>query len=187
MEWTEIDESQLAVQAISDPEAFAALYHRYFERIYNYIRCRVQNPDIADELTSQVFERIMHKLPTFRPQVGLFAAWLWTIVRNVVNDFFRQQKRAIFVNLDTVREIGAASPDLTDTIIEQETRAELLTALKSLSEREQDLLGLKYWADLSNKEIAIMMGLSEANVAIIAYRATRRLAEQMAAGRKNYG
>ena len=185
--WTEVDESQLAVQAISDPEAFAALYNRNFERIYNYIRCRVQKSDIANELTSQVFERIMNKLPTYQPQVGQFTAWLWTVVRNVVNDFFRRQNRMMFVNWDTVKEMSATSLDLVDVVIEQETRTELLTALQRLSEREQDVLGLKYWADLSNKQIAKMLELSESNVAVIAFRATRRLAEHMESGRKIHG
>lgn len=95
LDGTEVDESQLAVQAVRDPEPFTVLYNRYFERIYN---------------------------------------------------FFRRHKRAIFVNLDTVLEMGATTSDLADTVIEQETRMELLTAIRSLFEREQDVLGLKYWA-----------------------------------------
>lgn len=187
MAWTEVDESQLAVRAVSDAEAFAALYNCYFGRIYNYIRCRVQKPDIADDLTSQVFERILLKLPAYQPQLGQFAAWLWTIVRNVVNDHFRQQQRHPFVHLDAVKEIAATFSDLAESVIERETRAELLAALTSLSGREQDALGLKYWAGLNNRQIAGIMALSETNVAVIVYRATRRLAKQLAPGRESHG
>ena len=72
-------------------------------------------------------------------------------------------------------------------MIERETQAELLEAIKSLSQRERDLLGLKYWACLSNKQIAVIAGLSETNVAVIVYRATRRLAERLAPWREKHG
>lgn len=182
MAWTEVDEPQLAVRATSDPEVFADLYNLYFDRVYNYIRCRVQKADIADDLTSKVFERVLVKMYSYQPQLGHFTAWLWSIVRNIVADYFRQQKRHPLINLDSMREVGCGAPDLADCVIKMETRAELLAAIKSLSEREQDVLGLKYWASLNNRQIAVITGLSEANVAVIVYRATRRLAKRLAPG-----
>ncbi|GAB6174405.1 sigma-70 family RNA polymerase sigma factor [Paradesulfitobacterium aromaticivorans] len=186
--WTEnVDDPQLVAQACNDPEAFTRLYNLYFGRVYNYIRCRVQKPDIADDLTSKVFERVLVKLSTYHPELGQFAGWLWSIVRNTVADYFRQQKRHPSINLDAIREIGCSTADPADRVIERETQAELLEAIKSLSQREQDLLGLKYWACLSNKQIAVIAGLNETNVAVIIYRATRRLAERLAPWREKHG
>ncbi|MHB8158863.1 MAG: RNA polymerase sigma factor, partial [Desulfocucumaceae bacterium] len=87
------NETEIVLQAVSDSLAFEELFDHYFPRVYNYVRCRVGNSDVADDLTSHILERIYFKLDTYRPEYGIFAPWLFTIAQYTVTDYYRKQKR----------------------------------------------------------------------------------------------
>lgn len=168
-------EAALARQAVRDRLAFAALYDRYFTRVYNYVRFRCSEPEVADDLTSQVFERALAHIASFRPEKAPFGAWLFAIARNALNDHLRAQKRHPWLPLDGLRRLVTRTPSPEEAVIEAETRNELQAALSTLSERERDVIGLKFAAGLTNRQIAEMSGLSESNVGVIVYRALHRL------------
>lgn len=80
-------ERGLARQAQRDAEAFAALYDRYFPRIYAYIAYRVGSRELAEDLTAAIFERAFRNLADFRPRGdGSFSSWFYRIARNAVAD-----------------------------------------------------------------------------------------------------
>ncbi len=165
-----VDQSQAG-----DRYAFVRLYDEYFPRVYNYVRYRCGDAATADDLTAQTFERALDRLEQYDPQRAPFGAWLFAIARSVVNNDLRAETRRGCLPL----EICDRQPDRSDTpeesLIQVETQAELLEALAVLSERERDLLSLKFAARLTNRRIGQITGLSEANVAVILYRALHRL------------
>jgi len=169
------NELALVAEATAEPTAFAAIYDHYFRSIYNYVRYRVVDADITDDLTAQVFEKALVSLEGFKPDRGSFAAWLFTISRNMVNDHLRAEKRRRWLSLDILRAKANLDSLPEETIVRNETRAELLLAVTRLSDRERDLLALKFVAGLSNRSIAELTGLSQSNVGVILYRAVRRL------------
>lgn len=169
------NENQLLLQATIDPEAFAEIYDYYFTRVYNYVRSRVNRSSVADDLTSQIFERVLFKLDKFHPERGSFGTWLFTIAHNIITDYLRNQEQRHTVSLDAVRELACARNGPEEAYILQESQQDLQAALELLNNRERNLIGLKFWAGLNNRQIAQMTGLSESNVGVILYRSIRRL------------
>jgi RNA polymerase sigma-70 factor (ECF subfamily) len=175
------NESALVARATAEPAAFAAIYDHYFSRVYNYVRYRVGDTEMTDDITAQVFERVLVNVGRYCPERAPFAAWLFAIARNAVNDHFRAQKRLRWLSLDALRDRASVEPRPEEVVIHAETRAELLAAVARLSDREQDLIALKFAAGLTNRRIAEMTGLSQSNVGVILYRAVRRLRAKLSA------
>jgi RNA polymerase sigma factor (sigma-70 family) len=169
------NEKELVMQALTDKQCFAAIYDHYYPRIYNYIRLRV-NCNIVEDLASQVFEKAISKLDHYSPQKGEFSIWLFTIAVNTVRDHLRAQKRCVFDFTATIEELAEAhEPNIEEKVFQYETNDKLLDALKRLSIREQNIIALKFWWNLTNRRIAQMMDLDENNVAVILLRALKRL------------
>lgn len=169
------DMSELATKAYHDPQAFTEIYESFFPRIYNYVRYRVKNPETTDDLTSLIFEKVFKNIKCFRPEQGNFTAWLFAIAHNVVSDHFRNWNKNQCSSLDVYDEIAGTSQDLGEVVVENEIRSKLLNALAELSERERNIIALKFWSGLTNRSISKLIGLSESNVGVIIYRAIRRL------------
>lgn len=174
MKHIELCTEESLADAVADADTFEKVYDFYFPRIYNYIRFRVGDPHLTDDLTSQVFENALKKLDNYNSQKGKFAAWLFAIAHNTVVDHFRKKEN----NLSTYKDIDKlidTTFDVEKACIAKEFRAELFQALNSLNERERNIIGLKFWSGLTNRKIASLMGLSENNIGIIIYRSIIRL------------
>jgi RNA polymerase sigma factor (sigma-70 family) len=169
------NELALVARATVEPAAFAAIYDHYFPRIYTYVSYRVRDASTADDLTATIFERALAKIGTYRPDGAPFAVWLFAIARNAVNDHLRAQARQRWLSLDAIHDWVSGERPPEEVVIAGEARDALLAAVARLSERERDLLALKFGAQLTNRRIAALTGLSESNVGVILYRAVARL------------
>jgi len=173
------DELELVARAAKDPAAFAAVYNYYLPRVHKYMRYRVGDINEAEELVSQVFERILTGIGSYRPGRGAFAAWLFAIAHNTVVDYLRAQRRRNRVVFGIPPETACAAAGPEETVIYNEIRERLLRALSRLTDRERNLIALKFSAGLSNRTIAEIAGLTQSNVAVILYRAVRRLRAEL--------
>ena len=169
----------LARCVAGDRATFAVVFDGYFKRVFTYIRYRVDDDALADDLTAQTFERAMARIGNYDPTRGPFASWLFGIARNAVNDLYRRRKRFPWLSLDFFQQDAAPEPDPEATLIGQETEAELVAALAKLDRRERDVLGLKFAGELTNREIATLTGLRESHVGVILFRAIRKLRRMM--------
>ncbi len=88
-------EPGLVQAAQDDPAAFGALYERYLDRVYAYMRVRTRNADDAADLTQQVFLQALAALSRFHDQRVPFAVWLFRIARNSAIDFHRRRREAL--------------------------------------------------------------------------------------------
>jgi len=175
------NELTLIKRSLVDSSAFADIYDHYFARVYNYIRYRVQEADLTDDLTAQVFERVLLNLSRYNPEKAPFSAWLFAIARNIVNDHLRKQRRWHWLPLDKVWNWRSNDPPPSQQVTEQETQQRLLQLVAQLGQREQDLLALKFAGGLTNRRIAELTGLSSSNVGVILHRAIRQLRLQLEA------
>lgn len=169
------EEAQYARRVPADPQAFIALYDRYFERVYNYVRYRCDEPALCDDLTAMIFELALTRIKGYRAELGPFGAWLFGIARNAVNYNLRVQKRQKWQPLDDLDDQPDEALTPEQALMDAEVQDELLVALQHVSERERDLIGLKFAAQLTNRRIAELTGLSESNVGVILYRAIHKL------------
>ncbi|MFA6319255.1 MAG: sigma-70 family RNA polymerase sigma factor [Elusimicrobiota bacterium] len=160
---------------VSGPEDIGLVYDRFFRRVYNYVRYRVNDRETADDLTAQVFEKVLAKIGGYKPGRGPFEAWLFAIARNAINDHFRDAGWKRWFSLDLAAERPSKEPTPEEALVRDEDRGRVAAALSKLDGRERDLLGLKFGAGFGNREIAVMEGLTESNVGVILFRALRKL------------
>lgn len=169
------DESELAARALADPTAFATLFDRFFPQVHKYVLYRVGDFTAADDLTSEVFERLFSVLPRYEPDRAPFGAWLFGIARHIVNDYHRNQKRKREVPSEELDRLIASEPQPEQASLLIEGDRLLLAALKQLTRREIDIIGLKFAAELTNRQIAKLTSLGESHVGVILFRSMQRL------------
>ncbi len=158
-------------------EHFVRLYQELFPPVYGYVRFRVRDAHAAEDLTAQVFERALARLATLR-DAARARAWVFTIARNAVADYRRGQRPALELeSADALEHLWIDSPE-GEALQRDETRR-LLVQLRELGDRERELIGLRFAAGLTNREIGEICGLSEANVAQIVHRAVVKLRRRL--------
>ena len=169
------DIPQLIRTASEEPLAFAKLYDHFSCSVYRYLYSRVGNQADAEDLTAQTFLTVLEKLPRYRED-GNFKAWLFTIARNKVMDHFRRKRPEVIT-----REINMAveQNDLLANVIQNEQIQQLSTLIHTLDDDEQELLRLRYMADLSFSEMAALLGKRPDAVKKSLYRLQARLQSQM--------
>jgi RNA polymerase sigma factor (sigma-70 family) len=174
------DEEMIVARSKADPCAFAPVFDHYYPRIYRYVFYRVQDAEVADDITAHVFEKALANIRQYQPARGSFAAWVFGISRNAVRKHFRAQGVRRLVSLDAVRyQVPDGSPSASEIAERNDTLARLLPLIGKLGNRERDLIALKFGGGLTNRRIAELTGLSEGNVGVILYRTLRLLRDQL--------
>ncbi len=169
------DELTLARNAITDVDAFAALYRQYVTRVYRYHMARAGNAKDAEDLTSQTFVAALEAIKSFRGD-GSFAAWILGIASKKRLMFFRGRKPE--VPLDDALHLP--SPSLpTDKAAYQRLRLQFIAhALKTISPDRAEAVILSYFGGLSNQEISRALRKSEAAVKMLVSRGLQDLRER---------
>lgn len=162
-------------KATSAEETFAELYQQYLPKVFRYINFRVGNNKLAEDLTSLVFEKALTKINTYRSDKASLPTWLFSIAGNTVTDHYRQSSRRQTISLDEAENMISQDPSPEDQVIREEERQKLHLCLARLSRQEQEIISFKFGAELTNRRIAGLLGLSESNVGTILYRAVRKL------------
>jgi RNA polymerase sigma-70 factor, ECF subfamily len=163
----------------ADPEALGALYDRYVDRIYKYIYHRVGQADLAEDLTAQVFARMLEAIREGRAWRTSFSGWIYRIAHNLVIDHYRRRGRAAFVELEEASPLVA---DEGDPLRKVEARLEsehLRAALGRLTEEQAEVIALRFLDELSIAEVAAMMNKTEGAIKALQYRAVLALRRVM--------
>ncbi|MGH7730653.1 MAG: RNA polymerase sigma factor [Candidatus Eiseniibacteriota bacterium] len=152
-----------------------AVYAEQLPRVYNYLRFRVGDGTVAEDLTSITFEKAWRARNRYRRDRAGFATWLMAIARNVAVDHYRAERRHAPID-----EAGAISTGVTpEDLAERRSDLDRLgRLLETLPERERELVALKYGAELTNRAIARLTGLSESNVGTLLHRTVHALRAQ---------
>ncbi|MGW7533937.1 RNA polymerase sigma factor [Amycolatopsis sp. NPDC054798] len=174
-------ETELLGRARSgDQAAFAVIYQEHAPPVFRYLRMRVPTATVAEDLTSEAFLRAWRKLPDFRPDVGSFTGWLYTIADNLLRDH-RKSARYRRELLDGKDHDG---PDLrggADRLaLARIEAAALRRCLAGLSEPQRECLRLRFFAGLSVAEVAETMNKNPNSIRALQHRAVRTLATLLA-------
>ena len=146
--------------------------------MFAYVYGRIHNVHQSEDLVSEVFERAFLKMGSLRNDEA-FATWLFTIARNLVTSHARKRGRESVVDPDILKSVVATSMSVENEVLIREEVAAVVECLKKFPQREQDIVSLKFDAELTNGQIARVMGLSEANVRVILFRTLRKLREML--------
>jgi RNA polymerase sigma-70 factor (ECF subfamily) len=162
-------DAALVASAREDPQAFLALYDRYFDRVLGYVRLRIRDASTCEDVVSSVFTTALGQLRRFRGD-GSFAGWLFQIARNAVRDV---QRRPAAMPLP--EEITGSEPDLEERFLAYERAAELHVLIRLLAPEQQHLLGLRYGAGLAFDEIGAIVGAEPGTVRVRMHRILEQL------------
>lgn len=168
-------ETGLTGECCLQPEDFLALYEAYYPKVFNYLCYRCGDVHTAEDLTAHTFERALDHLGSYQHDRAPFGAWLFAIARNLMTDHLTAARKNACLPLDHIHGHPSNEPSPEEHIIQNELQVALLSALELLDDRERDLLALKFGARFTNRRIAAITGLGEANVGVIVYRSLRRL------------
>jgi RNA polymerase sigma-70 factor (ECF subfamily) len=162
---------------------FSDLYHDYFPKVFAYVYGRVQDKEVSLDIVSDVFEKAYMKMKSLRSPDS-FGSWLFTIARNEVSSHWRKEKPAAKAAQEAAWETEMhrqpKSPE--ETLLHAERLAALAALVRQLPRREQEIIALKFDAELTNREIANVLNTSEVNVRVTIFRALRKLRERMSVG-----
>jgi RNA polymerase sigma factor (sigma-70 family) len=149
--------------------AFEGLYRSSRDDVYAYVAGLLRDRSAAEEITSQAFERAWRKRRQIDRRRGTERAWLFGIARNAALDELRRRSR---IAPGAAPELDEPVPNPADAAVD---RAVLQHALESLDGRERELVALKFFAGLSNAEIAGVIRTSESNAGTRLHRVMEKL------------
>ncbi|MBN1438535.1 MAG: sigma-70 family RNA polymerase sigma factor [Anaerolineales bacterium] len=153
-------------------EDFEASYRAELPRIYNFFRYRVGDGPLAEDLTSETFEKAWRRRGSYARDLAAFSTWLFTIARRVAIDHYRTHKVEAPVE-PLACTAGEETPE--DLAERRDDFSRLSVLLARLADRERELVALKYGAGLTNRAIADLTGLGESNVGVILFRTLNAL------------
>jgi RNA polymerase sigma-70 factor (ECF subfamily) len=161
--------------------AFNFLLDTYWREVYGFQLKRTQNEIEAEEITIQTFSKAFHKIDLFDEQYK-FSTWLITISKNIHYDFLRKNKSSITAKTSTdnssyIYDIVDETPSIEDKLITEQNLAKLLRDIKQLKPKYQEVIQLRYFQELSYKEISVQINEPMNNVKVKLLRAKKLLAE----------
>jgi RNA polymerase sigma-70 factor (ECF subfamily) len=154
------------------------VYDEHVWRVYGFLAYRVSDRDTAEDLTQATFERALRAWPRFDSRRASERTWLLSIATNLLIDYRRRERSVLVASIDDRLLPAVPGPESLAL-----GSPELLGALAELTEREQDVLALRYGGDLTGEEIAQLLGLTPDNVQQIASRSLRKLRALLAGAR----
>jgi RNA polymerase sigma-70 factor (ECF subfamily) len=169
------EERGLVALAIEDPRHFEKLYGRYFLPIFKYIFNRIRMEHETAEITSDVFAKALVNIKKYKYKEVPFVSWLYGIARNEMLQHFRKQKKqnTVFVEEDKLRHFT----EEIDSVNKEELFDKMKAALEALPPEELELVEMKFFQQLSHKEIAGILNISEENARVKTFRVIKKLKE----------
>lgn len=157
-----------------DKSRLEQIFDEYYDRVYAFLYFRVRNTALAEDLASQTFLKVAEKYKTYNSEKGVLSTWLFTIAMNQLRSYYRSCRGKETISLENVENLPG-SDDVEACVLKKEANTILLRLLNSLDERQHSIVTLKYYGELSNKEISGIMNMSESNVSTILNRAIKKI------------
>ena len=181
---TVIDEQALLARARSlDPEALSELHERYYRMLYFYVLGRVGEQAVAEDVTAEVFLRLLEAFHRGRGPDRHLAAWLFRTADHLVAEHHRAHYRHPQVPLEEDWGRSRAAEEGEDVVVREQVRE----ALKHLTPDQRAVILMRFWMDLPLARIAQELGKSVGAVKLLQHRALTALAKRLKDLRNDYG
>jgi len=172
-----IEERELVERAKRDPEAFGALYDRYFPQIYRFAYSRVRDQSLAEDVTSEVFFKALKNIKRYTYGSHPFSSWLYQITLNAVADHYRGQRGE--VELEEGSDMASHEPAVVDEVVRRDRSRRVWSAIDQLPKQQRAAMVLKFGEDRKIEEIAVILGKSSGAVKLLLHRGVERLRREL--------
>jgi len=173
-----------------DTAAFGELYDQYVDMVFRYVYFRLNDRELAEDITSETFLRALRRISSVSYQGRDVGAWFITIARNIVLDHLKSSRYKLEVVTDEVSDSGTApftgqagteaGPE--QRAVRSATREALLTAIRDLGDDQRECIVLRFIQGLSLAETAQIMRRNEGAIKALQHRAVRKLAQLLPDG-----
>jgi RNA polymerase sigma-70 factor (ECF subfamily) len=170
-------EELVAAAKAGDAEAFGRLFDHFHEPVHRYVAARVRRPSDAEDLTQTVFVKALEALPRYEQRGIPFGGWLFRLARNVVIDHIRTHRE----HVDIVELLERAGHEVSPEAqaVTRDQMDAVAAALAELTDEQRDAIALRFFAGLSAREAAEVMGKQEGTVRGVQFRAIAALRRRL--------
>lgn len=169
------DEMIMEAVKNGDLQQVSVLFERYHKRIYNFLARMTIDRDLAEDLTQNVFLRIMKYRSSYREGMR-FQSWIYQVARNIFSDHYQAHKNK-FSDFITVDKISDHLPESEETYDREEQEKLLTRSMALLSDEQRELLVLTRFQHMKYEDVALIMDTTVANIKVKVHRAIAKLRE----------
>lgn len=154
------DEQLVAAYAKGDNQSFDILLRRHQVRVFNYVLSIVRDPDTANDIFQETFIKAITTIKQGRyMETGKFAAWITRIAHNLIIDYYRQERSGNMTSADdetanVLNRKEFADENIEDILVDEQIRADVRRIVAILPDNQREVLEMRYYRDMSFKEIA---------------------------------
>lgn len=159
--------------AKEDPKGFEPLYNKYYEQIFRYVYQRMDDKELAFDVTSQVFLKALNNIQKYEFRGVPFASWLYRIAKSELYQSFRDKKARRTVNVESMHLFEMIEDWEEDT--SDENRQLLLGVISQLDSEEIQLLELRYFEKRSFREVGEILEITENNAKVKSHRVIKKM------------
>ncbi|MCC8038777.1 MAG: sigma-70 family RNA polymerase sigma factor [Bacteroidales bacterium] len=161
------DDKLVAAYAQGNNEAFDALFNRHKDRVYSYIFHIVKNRDLAEDIFQETFVKAITTIRQGRyTDSGKFSSWISRIAHNLIIDYYRQEKAENTVSTDNddatdiLNRRDLADENVEDHLVKRQIMGDVRRIIRALPKSQREVLVMRYYRNMSFKEIAAATGVS---------------------------
>ncbi len=163
-----------------DEGAAGKIFDRFAPKIFGYLLAKTANRHVAEDLTQEVFLRVLSRIETFDPLRGSFSCWLWGVAKNALTDYWRDARTTPMSDLADAEGNLPDFPEERRLSPENELLAkEAWEIIRTFSADEQEVLVLHYVSGLRYKEISEATGKSEGSLRVLIHRLHKKIRENL--------
>ena len=159
-----------------DAAAFADLYQSFYDRIFRYVRFKTGDTTDAEDLTEEVFLKMLESIGSFKWKGFPFTSWLFRIAHNLVVDHFRKKGRRKVAPLEQAKAVsGASADDVDDRLDVKLSVQQVYKAMGGLTELQKEVISLRFTAGMSLAETAQAMDKKQNAIKALQHAAIKKL------------
>ncbi len=162
-----------------DQQALADLYDWYMPRVYKYVMARVGNPAEAEDLTEEVFLKMLGAISGFRWREVPFSSWIFRIAHNCIATHYRRSAQRGGATSELSEDMVDSRPDLALAVAERITIEEVRRASALLPDAQREVIALRFAVGLSIAETAKALGKREGNIKALQHKAVAKLQKML--------
>jgi RNA polymerase sigma-70 factor, ECF subfamily len=165
-----------------DQQALADLYDWYMPRVYRYVVARIGNTAEAEDLTEEVFLKMLGGISSFRWREVPFSSWIFRIAHNCIATHYRKSAQRGGATAELSEDMVDGRPDLATAVEERITMEEVRRASALLPDAQREVIALRFAVGLSIADTAKALGKREGNIKALQHKAVAKLQKMLVPG-----